>query len=147
MVILAVATALILVLAWARVRVGLRETDSGPSGSQVVSLLDHLRPPTSADISRKRKTQANLPPTGKRRCKGPVASDLKLHPTSVLENSARSLLRSRMVASFANPAGKMLALSAASSLNMSSQQSTKQRKISKERSQREAHCRHVGAAQ
>ena len=43
----------------------------------MLSLLDCLKSPTSADIARKRKTQTNQPPKGKRRCKGPLVSDPK----------------------------------------------------------------------
>lgn len=53
------------------------DSDSGSSSRQIISLLDRLKSPTSADIARKRKTQANQPPTGKQRCKGPIASDPK----------------------------------------------------------------------
>ena len=43
----------------------------------MVSLLDRLKSPTSADIACKRKTQTNQLPKRKRRCKGPLISDLK----------------------------------------------------------------------
>ena len=45
------------------------ESEAGPSAT-VVSLLDRLRSPTSFEVARKGKTKANLPPKGKRRCKG-----------------------------------------------------------------------------
>ena len=52
------------------------EVEAGPS-TKVVSLLDRLRSPTSAEIARKRKIKANPPPKGKRRCKGTLTSDPK----------------------------------------------------------------------
>ena len=54
-------------------------SEAGPSSAStpVVSLLDRLRSPTSAEIARKRKTKANPPPKGKRRCKGTLVSDPK----------------------------------------------------------------------
>ena len=54
------------------------EVEGGPGPStKVISLLDRLRSPTSAEIARKRKTKANPPPKGKRRCKGTLTSDPK----------------------------------------------------------------------
>lgn len=47
------------------------------SSKQVVSLLDRLKSPRPADISRTRKVQCNKPPTGKRACRGSLASDPK----------------------------------------------------------------------
>lgn len=44
------------------------ESEAGPS-TKVVSLLDRLRSPTSAEIARKRKTKANPLPKGRHRCK------------------------------------------------------------------------------
>ena len=44
---------------------------------RVVSLLDRLKAPSAADISRPRKTKKNEPPHGKRQCKGAVSSDPK----------------------------------------------------------------------
>ena len=52
------------------------EVEAGPS-TKVVSLLDRLRSPTSAEIARKRKIKANPPPKGKHRCKGTLTSDPK----------------------------------------------------------------------
>ena len=44
----------------------------------VVSLLDRLKSPTSADIGRPRKTKTNDPPHGKQRpCRGALATDPK----------------------------------------------------------------------
>ena len=44
----------------------------------VISLLDHLKSPTSADIARPRKTKTNDPPRGKPRpCRGALSSDPK----------------------------------------------------------------------
>lgn len=44
---------------------------------KVVSLLDRLRPPTTADILRQRKTKTNKPPRGKHQCRGSLTSDPK----------------------------------------------------------------------
>ena len=44
---------------------------------RVVSLLDRLKAPSVADISRPRKTKKNESPHRKRQCKGAVSSDPK----------------------------------------------------------------------
>ena len=46
-------------------------------GNKVISILDRLRAPTQAEISRRRKIKTNPPPKGKRRCKGALVSDPK----------------------------------------------------------------------
>ena len=43
----------------------------------MISILDRLRAPTQAEISRRRKIKTNPPPKGKRRCKGALVSDPK----------------------------------------------------------------------
>ena len=53
------------------------ESESDEEGTEVVSLLDRLKSPTPADISRKRKIKKNAPPKGKRRCRGSLLSDPK----------------------------------------------------------------------
>lgn len=57
------------------------DSEAGPSrsdsSSSVVSLLDRLKSPIPAEITRKRKLKTNPPPVGKRQCKGTVASDPK----------------------------------------------------------------------
>ena len=47
------------------------------NGKTVVSLLDRLKSPTPADITRPRRIQKNDPPRGRRRCKGSSSSDSK----------------------------------------------------------------------
>ena len=77
------------------------EVEAGPS-TKVISLLDRLRSPTSAEIARKRKTKANPPPKGKRRCKGTLTSDPKsVSPNQRVRDSVKSLFQSQMVISFA----------------------------------------------
>ena len=63
----------------------------------VTSLLERLRSPTPADISRPRKIKTNHPPTGKRRCRGALTSDPKnVSPRQrVLEFNEESLTVSR----------------------------------------------------
>ena len=56
------------------------ETEASSSSNPprpVISMLDRLRAPTLADISRSRKTKSNPPPKGKRRCMGTLHSDPK----------------------------------------------------------------------
>ena len=43
----------------------------------LVSLLDSLKSPTAADITRKRQTKTNPPPVGERQCRGNTVSDPK----------------------------------------------------------------------
>ena len=44
---------------------------------QVVSSLNRLKSPTSADLAKSRKSKNSRPPKGKRRCKGTLVSDPK----------------------------------------------------------------------
>ena len=57
------------------------DSTSGPSSTQVVSLLSRLRLPTASDLGRKRKTASN-PPNGKRRSRGAGVNEPKnIHPS------------------------------------------------------------------
>ena len=52
-------------------------SESLQSDSPVVSLLDRLRPPTPADLARKRQLKQNPPPKGVKRGKGKEKGDPK----------------------------------------------------------------------
>ena len=58
------------------------DADCSTSSATAVNLLDRLRSPTPADLSRKRKVPAN-PPKGLKKCSGTVASE----PTTVAASS------------------------------------------------------------
>ena len=51
------------------------ESESDEEGTEVVSLLDRLKFPMQADISRTRKIKKNGPPKGKQSCRGSLLSD------------------------------------------------------------------------
>ena len=69
----------------------------------VVSLLDRLKSPTSADIARRRKTKTNDPPLGKRPCRRALTSDPKgVTPSQRVkefENKSLTVLRGQLFCS------------------------------------------------
>ena len=68
------------------------ETDS--SSSCVVSLLDWLKVPTLAAITRKRQTKSNPPPVGKCQCRGSSSSDpKKIEPSTCVKEFPNELLK------------------------------------------------------
>ena len=71
-----------------------RSSDSEASSSSIVSLLDRLKSPMPADISRKRQTKTNPPPIGKRQCRGNTASDPRsVEPSKRVQEFPNELLK------------------------------------------------------